>query len=118
LFKVKVSYKKRRNFALKTKQGFYLYKRLSKGIVIRKFCKRMFTELVPGIAMRLLQLFKLRNDKKLVASVKTGCHGEESCKTTRPSVSKEIASVTTFHRNDKIRGQEPRVSSGLSWRMK
>ena len=23
----------------------------------------MFTELVPGIAMRLLQLFKLRNDK-------------------------------------------------------
>ncbi|MBO5950481.1 MAG: hypothetical protein J6Q11_07225, partial [Fibrobacteraceae bacterium] len=52
--KVKVSYKKRRNFALKTKQGFYLYKRLSKGIMIIKFCKRMFTEFVPEIAMRLL----------------------------------------------------------------
>jgi hypothetical protein len=57
LFKVKVSYKKRQNFALKTKQGFYLYKRLSKGFVIIKFRKRMFTELVPGIAMRLLLSF-------------------------------------------------------------
>ena len=42
----------------------------------------MFTELVPGIAMRLLQLFKLRNDKGLEqepqASVKTSCHRERS----------------------------------------
>jgi hypothetical protein len=40
-----------------------LYKRLSKGIVIRKFCKRMFTELVPGIDSRLLHPVGVRNDK-------------------------------------------------------
>ena len=42
----------------------------------------------------------------------TNCHGEESFKTTRPSVSKEIASVTMFHRNDK----KLVASVGLSWR--
>ena len=46
----------------------------------------MFTEFVPEIASRLLQLFKLRNDKvrgqEPWASVEKGCHGEESFKTT------------------------------------
>ena len=38
------------------------------------------------LAMGLLQLFKLRNDK--VRGQVQGCHGEESFKTTRPSVGK------------------------------
>ena len=47
-----------------------------------------------------------RNDKVLGqepwASVQTTCHGERPC-VSRPSVSEQIASVTTFHRNDKNR---------------
>jgi hypothetical protein len=48
-----------------------------------------------------------RNDKNRGQEPRQvqNCHGEESCKTTRPSVSKQIASVTTFHRNDKNSGQ-------------
>jgi hypothetical protein len=85
----------------------------------------------PSLASRLLHPYRVRNDKSRVASVQTSCHrecsvnchGEESFKTTRPScfchyersevikktsvACEEIASVTTFHRNDKEFEQEP-----------
>ena len=51
----------------------------------------MFTELVPGIAMRLLQLFKLRNDNFRVGIANAVWR----------SVGDEIASVVSLHRNDK-----------------
>jgi hypothetical protein len=44
--------------------------------------------------------------KNRVASVQTICHGERPC-ASWPSVSKQIASVVSLHRNDKVRGQEP-----------
>jgi hypothetical protein len=74
------------------------------------------------------KIFSLhRNDKIRMASHgqvqgchserSVNCHREESFKTTWRSVGKEIASVTTLHRNDKNCGQEPRASAKrLSWR--
>ncbi|MEE0876191.1 MAG: hypothetical protein UIH18_02725, partial [Fibrobacteraceae bacterium] len=46
------------------------------------------------------KIFSLHRNDKNCGQVQ-GCHGEESFKTTWPSVGKQIASVTTFHRNDK-----------------
>ena len=53
----------------------------------------MFTELVTGIASRLLLSFHSIAMTKNLWQVQ-GCHGAESFKTTRSSVSKEIASTT------------------------
>jgi hypothetical protein len=66
----------------------------------------MFTELVPGIAMRLLHSFRVRNDKKLVASVELAMGlPRRVFYTARNDTGNDKKRATSLLRNDKVRGQ-------------
>ena len=114
---------------LKPSQASTSIKRLKKEIRTKIFEKEFLHECGRNWERRLLlslhsiamTRFVCKNrGQEPRASVKTGCHGEVSCKTTWPSVSKQIASVTTFHRNDKGLATSSELSSRtqceLSWR--